>query len=238
MAITSTSPQKTSGGATYKGGGSGDIGEWWQDLITTNEIAKERAKQESAFLKIQEAAKLNSKIFDLTQSLFNKMSQPAPVGATAVSGGGGAINSVEMPGELQAMMDLFAQGGEYGAGQNLAIERGGQQAMAAGQIGLASTGMSSGTNAAGLSARVEADKALAKAGIEDQRVQALSGAFETGASAKLGAGMQAQQLTADSNIAHMQAQTAANMQAQEINAANQRQYLATLASMKPNFVAA
>ena len=238
MAITSTSPQKTSGGATFKGGGSGDIGEWWQDLITTNEIAKERAKQESAFLKIKETAALNNRIFDLTQSLYNKMSQPAPVGATAVSGGGGAINSVEMPGELQAMMDLFAQGGEYGAGQNLAIERGGQQAMAAGQIGLASTGMSSGTNAAGLSARVEADKALAKAGIEDQRVQALSGAFETAASAKLGAGMQAQQLTANSNIAHMEAQTAANMQAQEINAANQRQYLATLASMKPNFVAA
>ena len=235
MAIASKGSTSGAGSAFPK---KKDIDEWWQDLITTNEIAKERAKQESAFLKIQEAAKLNSKIFDLTQSLFNKMSQSAPVGATAVSGGGGAINSVEMPGELQAMMDLFAQGGEYGAGQNLAIERGGQQAMAAGQIGLASTGMSSGTNAAGLSARVEADKALAKAGIEDQRVQALSRAFETAASAKLGAGMQAQQLTANSNIAHMEAQTAANMQAQEINAANQRQYLATLASMKPNFVAA
>jgi hypothetical protein len=106
-------------------------------------------------------------------------------------------NSYSVPGEFNQNIDLFAPGGQYGVGAKAEIDRSANQALAAGQIGLASTGMSSGTNAAGLSARVANDAGIAKANIEDQRLAALSGAL----TAKGQAGLTAEQLRAQQNFA-------------------------------------
>jgi hypothetical protein len=88
---------------------------------------------------------------------------------------------------------VFAPGGQFGRGTGEAIERGGQQAISAGQLDLASTGMSSGTNVAGLRARVLADTALARAGVEDTRISNLSQALTAAGQAKI----QQQQIAAD-----------------------------------------
>ena len=110
-------------------------------------------------------------------------------------------NAYSVPGEFNQNIDLFAQGGQFGAGAKGEIDRSANQALAAGQIGLASTGMSSGTNAAGLSARVASDAGIAKANVEDQRVAALSGAL----TAKGQAGLTAEQLRAQQNFAMLSA---------------------------------
>jgi len=201
MAVSSTSPKSTTGGSSGLPKPTGNIGEWWADLTTTNEIATIRAAQEAEFLRIEEAAKLNQQIFGLASEMFETVR--SQIGDSAVG---------QVPSEFDDMIALFEAGGEFGEGQNLAIERGGQEALAGGQIALAQTGLSSGTNAAGLSARVEADKALAKAGVEGQRVQELAGALGQKGEAGL--------------VASGQAQTAQNS------------LLQVLASMQPNFVAA
>jgi hypothetical protein len=82
---------------------------------------------------------------------------------------------------------LFQPGGQFGAGAEAQIARGGQEAISAGQIGLAQTGMSSGTAVAGLRARVLADTALARKQISDDRVTRLSGALTARGAAKLSA---------------------------------------------------
>lgn len=87
--------------------------------------------------------------------------------------------------ELRRNIELFERGGQFGAGGKAEVERGGQQAIAAGQIGLAQTGVSSGTNVAGLRARVLADTALARKKIEDERIAQLGGALSQAGQARL-----------------------------------------------------
>ena len=195
---------KTSGSSTAPTsafGGGGSLQEWWQDLMTTNEIAQIRAKQEAQVLAIEKADALNQKIFGLTSELFQE-----------VRGRIGDSREGEVPEEFDRLVSLFEQGGQFGQGAKAEIERGSEQALAAGQIGMASTGMSSGTNAAGLTSRIEADAALSKAQIEDQRVSALGGALETKGTATLAARSEANR--------------------------TQTELLRTLTSLKPNFVAA
>jgi hypothetical protein len=97
-------------------------------------------------------------------------------------GGSGAFGGIP---ELRERAELFRPGGQFGAGGKAEVERGGQQAIAAGQIGLAQTGVSSGTNVAGLRARVLADTALARKKIEDERVGGLSASLQSIADARL-----------------------------------------------------
>lgn len=79
-----------------------------------------------------------------------------------------------VPDAFRYMVDLYQPGGQYGEGGRAEIQRGANQAIAAGQIGLTQTGMSSGSTVAGLRARVASDAALARQKVEDQRIQLLS----------------------------------------------------------------
>jgi hypothetical protein len=84
---------------------------------------------------------------------------------------------VTVPSEFAQVANLFQPGGQYGAGAKAEVAKSANQALATGQIGLAQTGMSSGTNAAGLAARIGSDVGLANAKIEDERVNLLSNAL-------------------------------------------------------------
>jgi hypothetical protein len=99
-------------------------------------------------------------------------------------GDAGGEGGVAVPNAFARNVELFLPGAGFGE-NNLAIERGGQQAIAAGQLGLAQTGVSSGTNVAGLRARVLADTALANQQIEARRAAGLSGALTQFGSAQL-----------------------------------------------------
>jgi D-serine dehydratase len=87
--------------------------------------------------------------------------------------------------DFNQAVNLFQPGGQFGAGGLAEIERGGQEAIAAGQLGLAQTGMSSGTAAAGLKARALADVAIGRKTISDERVTRLSSALTARGQAKL-----------------------------------------------------
>ena len=187
------------------GGKTTNIGEWWQDLVTTNEIAKIRASQEAKFLAIEKADALNREILRLQQNLFKSVRSRRGTTATA-----------SVPAEFDRLIGLFEEGGQFGEGAKAEIERGSQEALGAGQIGLASTGMSSGTNVAGLQARIFADAALSKAQIEDQRVAALGGALEAKGAA--GVAVQSENVRARTQ--------------------SQAEFLRALTALKPNFVAA
>ena len=159
--------------------------QWWLNQQTQSQIQIIEAQQsvEREVLDFQKE-KFNQ-ILEMYQGAFGDMNN----------------NAYSVPGEFNQNIDLFAQGGQFGAGANAEIDRSANQALAAGQIGLASTGMSSGTNAAGLSARVANDAGIAKGNVEDQRVAALSGAL----TAKGQAGLTAEQLRAQQNFAMLSA---------------------------------
>lgn len=99
--------------------------------------------------------------------------------------------------DFNQAVNLFQPGGQFGAGGLAEIERGGQQAIAAGQIGLAQTGMSSGTAVAGLRARTLADVGLARKKISDERVTRLGEALRQRGTAKLTADQIAAQREAE-----------------------------------------
>ena len=90
-----------------------------------------------------------------------------------------------VPSEFAENVALFQPGGQFGEGGRAEVAQAGQQAIAAGQLGFAKTGMSSGTNVAGLQARVLSDVGLANKKIEDERVALLGGALTTAGGAKL-----------------------------------------------------
>lgn len=97
-----------------------------------------------------------------------------------------------VPGEFGEAVGLFRRGGQFGEGGRAEVRRGARQALASGQIGAVQTGMSSGTNIAGLRARVAADEALARKRIEDQRIAGLGTALQTAGQA----GIETQRLSA------------------------------------------
>ena len=122
---------------------------------------------------------LEKQKFEFAQQRYNQILE---MYKGAFGGKGGGFN---VPSEFGENIALFQPGGQFGEGAKAEIHRGGQQAIAAGQIGLASTGMSSGTNVAGLHARVSADTALARKKIEDERVMHLGSAYTTAGQADL-----------------------------------------------------
>lgn len=79
---------------------------------------------------------------------------------------------------LEEAVEMFRPGGKYGAGQRALIEKQGRKTYAGGLSNLIATGMGSGTNVAGLRARVGADVGEAKLGVEDVRIDRLTQALE------------------------------------------------------------
>ena len=69
---------------------------------------------------------------------------------------------------------MFAPGGTYGAGQRAIVEEEGRKTRAKALSGFVASGMSSGTNVAGMQARVGSDVARAKLGVEDVRTENLT----------------------------------------------------------------
>jgi len=151
--------------------------QWWITQESKARINEIRAAQESEKQRLAFQQQRFREVLAMYQKAF---------------GGTGGTGGISVPSEFREMVGLYQPGGQFGAGGMAEVERGGQQAIAAGQMGLASTGMSSGTNVAGLRARVIADTALARKKIEDERVALLGGALGQAGQA----GLTAQQLRA------------------------------------------
>lgn len=143
---------------------------WWMNNQNVGQIEA-----------IKQSQVVEREALDFRKQKFNEILAMYK-GAFGDVGGDGGFN---VPPEFAENIALFQPGGQFGEGGKAEIHRGGQKAIAAGQIGLAKTGMSSGTNVAGLSARVSADTALGLKKIEDERVFQLGGALTTSGGAKL-----------------------------------------------------
>jgi len=145
-----------------------DIGKWWQSILTANELRKIRASQAVQMKALEFAKQKWGQVFPL-------------VGGQIGAGGEGG----RLPTEYSELINLFQPGGQYGAGGRAEARRGAREALASGQVGLTATGMSSGTNVAGLRARAAADEAIARKKIEDERIRLLGGAYGTAGGARL-----------------------------------------------------
>ena len=110
---------------------------------------------------------------------------------------GAGFNVPKQFGEASAFADPRTGAG-MSAVQGLSREAG-QRALAAGQIGSAKTGMSSGTNIAGLGARVESDRNLAN----QNAYLGFSSQFQTAKLAEGQAGLTTQQLRAQQEAERM-----------------------------------
>lgn len=166
--------------------------QWWQNAQTIRSTNAFLNRSQVDQMAIQSRERLGLGELDLENRMFQEQvrqrNEILEMYQGAFSQGGG----FNVPGEFGQNVALFQPGGQFGEGARMEIERGGQQAIAAGQLGLAKTGMSSGTNVAGLQARVLADTALSKAKVEGERVSMLGGALtQAGA-----AGLTTQQLRA------------------------------------------
>ena len=79
--------------------------------------------------------------------------------------------------DYSELVNLFRPGGGYGAGQMALVEQEAKKGSAAALSNLVRTGMSSGTNAAGVAARTARDVTTAKLGVEDERTRFLADAL-------------------------------------------------------------
>jgi len=87
------------------------------------------------------------------------------------------ISATPVSPDYTELVNLFRPGGGYGAGQTALIEQEAKKGSAAAFSNLVSTGMSSGTNAAGIAARIARDVTTAKLGVEDERIRRLAEAL-------------------------------------------------------------
>ncbi|MHC4743360.1 MAG: hypothetical protein ACYS8Z_15700 [Planctomycetota bacterium] len=142
---------------------------WWQNAQNVAQIEAIKQSQSVERDRLAFQKQKFSEILELWKGAF----------------GEGGTGGTSVPSEFAENIGLFQPGGQFGEGSKAEVELGGQKAIAAGQIGLARTGMSSGTNVAGLHARVAADTALARKKIEGQRVSLLGDAFTQAGAAKL-----------------------------------------------------
>ena len=144
--------------------------QWWQNQRQSNEIAQ--IKQSQAVQR--EELEFRKQKYEDVLAMYNK-----------AFGEFGEGNEIAVPSQFNEMVNLYQPGGQFGAGGKAEVAQAGQQALAAGQVSLTGTGMSSGTNVAGLAARVSADTGLANKKIEDERVALLGGALGQAGSAQL-----------------------------------------------------
>ena len=149
---------------------TGRTNQWWQNYQLDPTLNRSQVDQ----MGIQSQEKVATSELDFMKEKYNNM---LAMWEGMFGGDGGAGEAFNVPKEFAKNINLFQPGGQFGEGGKAEIVRGGNQALAAGQIGLSKTGMSSGTNVAGLGARVAADTALGLKQIEDQRVGLLSGAL-------------------------------------------------------------
>lgn len=84
----------------------------------------------------------------------------------------GEFGRAEAP--LTETAAMFRPGGTYGAGQKALIEGQARKTKAEALSGFVSSGMASGTNVAGMQARVGKDVTTAKLGVEDVRTEKLA----------------------------------------------------------------
>jgi hypothetical protein len=98
----------------------------------------------------------------------------------SLGGSSGGLSSYFNPAKqtLQDMINLFRQGGGYGAGQNAIIDTQANQAQAKAASDAVASGMSSGSLAASTGARIAGDTAKAKLGVEDTRTNFLAQAMQ------------------------------------------------------------
>lgn len=154
-----------------------DNSRWWMNQQNVGQIEAIKQQQIMERERLDFQKEKFSEILSLYEGAFNDSK---------------GDSGFTVPDAFAQNVALFQPGGQFGEGARMEIERGGQQAIAAGQIGFARTGMSSGTKVAALQARVLADTALSKAKVEDARVTQLGGALtQAGA-----AGLTTQQLRA------------------------------------------
>jgi len=158
--------------------------QWWMNQRTNEFLNRSQVDQ----MGIQSQERVRMEELNFQRQKYDEMLAMWK-GMFGGGAGGGGFN---VPKEFAENVNLFQPGGQFGEGGKAEIVRGGNQALAAGQIGLAKTGMSSGTNVAGLGARVAADTALGLKKIEDERVGLLGGALTQAG----GAAQTAQQLKA------------------------------------------
>ena len=160
----------------------------WARFLTDMEVKSIMAAQTAQREKTAAAIAFNEKILALYKSQYEDVKK------------GFGTNQFSVPEAFKTAVDLYQPGGQYGEGGRAEIQRGANEALAAGQIGLTQTGMSSGTNVAGLRARVASDAAISRQKIEDQRIQLLGGSLTN-----LGqAGLTTQQLSSQERTQLMQ----------------------------------
>lgn len=138
---------------------------FWENFLTQKEIEKIREAQQVQREELAAKEAFNEKLLNMYQTQFEGLKTQIEK------------SPITVPDAFKEAANLYRPGGAYGEGARAEVARGANQALASGQIGLTQTGMSSGTNVAGLRARVASDAAISNAKIEDQRIQLLAGSL-------------------------------------------------------------
>lgn len=129
----------------------------------------------------------------------------------AAPAGAGGMNAATLA-AIQRAKAQYAPGGGFGRGVEAGLERGRVKAMASGMQGLVGAGLAGTTMAGGLGKRYEEEVGMpARARVEEQRAQALSG-IEM---AQAGMGFQAGQAGAQRSLQMYLANLQADLQRQQ-----------------------
>ncbi len=128
---------------------------------------------------------------------------PAQVRATTTPAGGMNKAALEA---IQRAKAYYQPGGGFGKGTEAGLERGRVKAMASGMQGLVSAGLAGTTMAGTLGKKYEEEVgAPIRAGVEEQRAQAISGIEMAGAGMQFQAGQAGAQRSLQQYIAELQA---------------------------------
>jgi len=176
-----------------------DIGSAYLSFLTDQEIRRIMAAQTAQREATTSRTAFNEKLLSLYKTQFEEFK--TQFGA----------NKATVPEAFKTAVDLYQPGGQYGAGAKAEIDKQAQGAIAAGQIGLTQTGMGSGTNVAGLRARIASDATLARLKAEDERIQLLGGSL--------------------TNLGQ------AGLTAQQLSSQERAQLMTTLSNLQPRFAA-
>ncbi len=134
-----------------------------------------KAKETSTATTSGQALRYQSAL-EKSNARYNQMIAEANLARETASGG--------VPSELTQTADMYAAGGTYGSGQRALVEENLKAGAAKEQAGLVSSGMSSGSMAAGVTGRYARNRATEFANIEDTRMDKLSTALSAVAAAK------------------------------------------------------
>ena len=158
--------------------------QWWMNQRTNEFLNRSQVDQ----MGIQSQERVRMEELNFQRQKYDEMLAMWK-GMFGGGAGGGGFN---VPKEFAENIALFQPGGQFGTGSKMAIDVGTNQGIAAGQVGLAKTGMSSGTNVAGLRASLMQTGEIEKALVDERRIAGLSGALTQSG----GAGLTARQIAA------------------------------------------